>query len=252
MRVCAFDIETDGLCFEKSRVTELAWMIKDVGDPKHLELNSIFIHDSAFPPTLTDEIKGITKITEKHLDLAHACTLGLAFESMMRDFDDFNVDAFVGHYAYNFDRPFILAKMKQQYIDENYGREISMFQHASLIDTKEDIEFPPSFTSHSLIHLGAHLGFINPFPHSALFDVAATLKVLESFDVEKAFARSKEPWVVLRAETNYDQRELAKKRRYRWENLGDKVYKKQWVKRVKACDVEKEKKEANFTVTILE
>jgi len=249
MRVCGFDLETTGLDFDKDRVTEMAWAVKDISDPKFLKVRSTFVLDNYFPPTISEEIKGITKIDVHHLQWG--CSLEDAFKEMLDDYVMFKCDAFVAHYGHNFDKPFLLAKIRQQYPIEQYAEETLIFSDSPLIDTRDDIEYPQTFKSRSLTHVAAELGFLNPFPHSALFDVATMLRVLECFDVEKVFARSKEPWVTLRAVVSYDEKDLAKERRYRWEDLGDKKYPKFWVKRVKLSEVEKEK-QAPFQVTVLE
>jgi hypothetical protein len=98
------------------------------------------------------------------------------------------------------------------------------------------------------MYVAAYFGFLNPFPHAALFDAMTTLKVLEQFDVAQVAARAAQPWVVLRAMVDYDNREQAKARRYYWETLGDKKYPRAWVKKVKESDVEKETAAAPFRV----
>ena len=85
-------------------------------------------------------------------------------------------------------------------------------------------------------------------PHAALFDVMTMLKVLECFDVEAVAMRAVIPWVVVAAQVDFDNKDKAKARRYSWEALGDKRFPRQWVKRVKECDVDKEKAEAPFEV----
>jgi DNA polymerase-3 subunit epsilon len=252
MRVCGFDIETTGLDFEKDRVTEFAWIIKDIGDPKFMCAQTFFIYDEAFQPPFSDENSALTKITSKHVK-GRSTPLADALYRFEADLRGLDVEALVGHYAFNFDRPFLASKIKKQLPELSDGlSNFSLLQTLPLIDTRDDIEYPANFKSRSLTHVAAELGFLNPFPHSALFDVATCLKVLECFDVEKVFARSKEPWVIIRAMVSYDDRELAKVRRYQWEKLGDCQFPKMWVKRVKASEVQKEVSEATFLVQVLE
>jgi DNA polymerase-3 subunit epsilon len=242
VRICGIDLETTGLDLQKDFITEIAWIIKDVGDSKNLvQHSSLVITPLLFIP---DEITLLTKITKLHLDAAGR-ELKLVLNDLFDDLENFKVDYIVAHNGENFDKPMLFANAQRVGWDP---ARLSV----PWLDTRNDIVFPPAWTSRRLSHLAAELGFLNPFPHSALFDVATMLKVLEHFNIDDVIRRSQEPWVVLRALTNYDEREKAKQRRFSWERCGDKTYPKCWVKRVKASDVPSEKAEADFEITIIE
>lgn len=241
MRVCGIDLETTGLDFEKDHITEIGWIIKDIGDPKPFVTKSSFIWPEE-TIIISDEIKELTKITEQHIALG-----GRTFRSVVQEIGEdllrLKVDYIVAHNGANFDKPMLSRYAKRK------GIEIAF--RAPWLDTKHDIIYPARWST-SLTYVAAELGFLNPFPHSALFDVATMLKVLEHYDINQVIARSKEPWVVLKACVTYEDREKAKKKRFSWEQCGDKTYPKTWVKRVKASDAAKEVSEADFIIVILE
>lgn len=243
MRIAGLDLETTGLDFDRDHITEIAWIIKDVGVKKPYIQKSFLIHTDGIE--IPDNIVELTGITKKHLDVA-----GADFNDVMAELleDLITVDYIVAHNGENFDKPMLLSNMRRHGTDPSF---IANFNEMPWLDTKADIVYPASWST-SLRYVAAELGFLNPFSHSALFDVATMLRVFESFDVEKIIERSKEPWVTLKASVSYDDRDKAKKRRFSWEQAGGKVYLKTWVKRVKISDAEKEKSEADFPIVILE
>lgn len=242
MRLCGIDLETTGLDFDKDHITEIAWIIKDFKDPKALVQRSSLIYPKF--DAVSAEITELTKITHRHLVRG-----GSSFESVVADLEydltELEVDYIVAHFGNNFDRPMLLSCMKRN------GVEAVKISTMPWLDTKADISYPKGWST-SLRYVAAELGFLNPFPHSALFDVATMLRVLEHYDINEVIARSKEPTLVIRALTKYDDRELAKKARFRWESLGDKTYPKCWVKRIKASELSKEKADVTFEIVIIE
>lgn len=238
-RVLGLDIETTGLDHNQDHITEIAWVIKDVGDPKPLVIKSRFC---AVPPgtVISDEIKSLTKITLEHL--SHASPLETNVRHLCVDLDTYKVDYIVAHNGMNFDKPFLEAKVGTT----------TLLSKLLWLDTKEDCVYPPFCANTSLLYVAAYFGILNPFPHAALFDVMTMLKVLEQFDVEKVAARARHPWVVVQANVSYEARDLAKRRRYMWENIGTQSFPKKWVKKIKSCDLEREQSEAPFPVILVE
>lgn len=246
VRVCGIDLETSGLDFEKDRIVELAYVIKDVGNPRPISMRSYYIYEPCYgeepsPPEVVD-IHGIPnewlRKWGRPLDSV-VSVLG----SALRDFD---VDFIVAHNGENFDRPFLLRQM--ELLCGPYTASTERVESTPWLDTKADIEYPPRFKSTALTSVAAELGFLNPFPHAALMDVCTMLKVLDQFNFDAVVTRSKTPWVTVRAVVTYDNREEAKKRRYSWEKLGEETYPKSWVKRIKENEVERETAEAPFRV----
>ena len=247
MRFCFLDLETTGLSFEKDYITEIAWVVKEAGAKKALSIRTSLI---AIPIDVPPEITELTGITKPLLDEA-----GVRFDCAMfeleADLIDYRVDYIVAHNGENFDKPMLSANIKRQPGTSPwvYGNKVL---ELPWLDTRADIVYPESWTSRRLNHLAAEMGFLNPFPHMALFDAVTMMKIFEGFPAETAVARAKEPWVTLKACVTYDDREKAKKRRFSWEKCGDKTYPKTWVKRVKEGDVSRETSEADFPIVTLE
>ncbi len=227
MILCGIDIETSGLKPEESYITEIAWIIKDTNDPKPLATKTYFVKNET-DVEISPEITQLTKITARHL------SYGLDLSTILRKFSAdcmvFEVDYLVGHNALAFDKPFL----------KHHGSVVGMpLPNRTWIDTKIDVKYPWDCKNNALIYLAAYHGFVNPFPHAALYDVMTMLKVLGHYDIDEIAARADSPLVTMQALVNYDNRELAKKAGFSWENLGNKHYPKCWVKQFREYDLKK-------------
>jgi DNA polymerase III epsilon subunit-like protein len=245
MRVLGLDIESTGLDPKNDHVTELAWVVKDVGDPKPLVLRSYFILPPLGMWDSTDYIKPtVEKLTK--IKMSHLLT-GLPFPAVFgelaRDAEKHNVDYIVAQNGNLFDKPFLERKAAEN----SMGDACRVFDMPWL-DTSTDVVYPDDCRYTNLTYLAAYHGFVSPFPHAALFDVMTMLRVLEHYDVAEVAKRAASPWLVVKADVNYDNRQLAKERRYSWETVADKTFPKSWVKRIKELDHEKEVAEAPFKV----
>lgn len=237
MKILALDLETTGLDILKDDVTEIGYVLCDTNEPKPLVCVSELIYkDGVKVPQLITEI---THITDDIL-----CDYGvsphIALERLRGFMED--CDYVVAHNGNNFDKPFLY-----RWAEDN-GCELPQ-KH--WLDTKEDIEYPRHLSYRNLSYLCAEHGFLNPFPHAALFDAMATMKLLRHYDIEAVVALSKVPHIVVRAMVDYNKRELAKERRYMWEKLGDKKYHKSWIKKIRENKLEEEIEEAPFKVEII-
>ncbi len=252
-RILGIDIETTGLDPKVDHITEIAWVVKEVGDPKPLVMRTHFVlpGEDFFKSQnyISPSIEMLTKIKMRHLLAGEY--LETILNALFNDLLRYRVTHIVAHNGVNFDAPFITAKAKL-IPSSNIKDFIEAFANQSWIDTATDLVYPEDCRHTNLMYVAAYFGFVNPFPHSALFDVATMLKVLDQFPFEQVAARARLPWVTLKAHVSFEDRDLAKKRRYSWEVLGGKSYKKTWVKRVKECDVEKEVEEAGFAVSRIE
>jgi hypothetical protein len=78
------------------------------------------------------------------------------------------------------------------------------------------------------------------------------LKVLDQQpDIHAVIARAMSPWVVARALVSFEEKDLAKARRYMWENIGTEKYPKQWGKKIKQMDFASEVLEAPFKIAVM-
>lgn len=248
MLICGLDLETTGLDPAKDHITELGYVVKEAGAAKAGIMRSELLYHAADygANPISPEIEALTKISSEHLRVWGKDPFFTLNQFLL---DTSVVDFFIAHNGMNFDRPFLLSKLSA------YGfRDHPVFDSSKWLDSQADIEHP--FKSTHLNYLAAEHGFLNPFPHAALFDTLTMLRIVEKHDLLEIIARSRIPWVVVRAMTSYDQKDLAKARRFRWQEPGNgKTYTKCWVKQVKADKIDAEQEEAlklGFKVVVIE
>lgn len=249
MRVLGFDLETTGLDPVTDRIVELGWCLWDVDSKKPLEMANEICYDyeQAPIPEETVSIHGITNEMAEEFGSPTKHVICRFLGAINR----FKPDYLVAHNGHNFDLPFIKAETKRQVFKEIEEMSL-LLDSIPLIDTRTDLPFDVEPASRKLAHVALDQGFINPFPHRALFDVMTMLKVLSSYDIAKIIEYQKIPWIIVRAMVSYEERELAKAQRYYWQNVGDKTFPKAWVKAIKANQLEKEQKTCPFQVIKIE
>lgn len=242
MRVLGFDLETTGLVPSQDRIVELGWCLWDVETATPLRMgNDIFLQEAPIPEE-TIRVHGITNEVAKEFGIQAAAALS-CFEDIVAYYKP---DYLVAHNGHNFDLPFLLAEFKR------HGVECPTVSATPLIDTRADIPYEKEPESRRLKHLALEDGFINPFPHRALFDVMTMLKVLSRHSIDKIVEYQKIPWIIVRAMVSYDERDLAKAQRYSWQVVGDKTFPKAWVKAIKENHLEKERAACSFQVVKIE
>lgn len=251
--LCGIDLETTGLDITNDHITELGYVVKRHRDKKARGMASWFLYDpTTYGATpISKEINDLTYISNEML-IAHGVDPAVAFVAFL--LATYHIDFFVAHNGRNFDMPFLLGKLAL-YVPEHRETCPShpVYDKTKWIDSKEDIEHKSRSTH--LNYLAADLGFLNPFPHAAIFDVATMLRIVDNYDIDEIIARSKLPWVILRAVVSFDQKDLAKAQRFRWEDVGDgRKFTKCWVKQVKADRVEAERAASggSFEIVVLE
>jgi DNA polymerase III subunit epsilon len=217
------DFETTGLDTQKDRITEVGAVLWDTDRKGPLEVYSSYIYEENFPE-LSKEITEITGITQNDLD-----KYGRTPQKVLSELCLFmeRGDFALAHNGTNFDVPILTAEMNR--IGAKFKDDVTW------IDTSVDVPYPPSITTRKLSYLATEHGFLNPFPHRALFDVLTMLKVTSFYDAEEIVRLSKSPSVTIRAVVSYDDRKLASERGYRW-NADNKM----WLKTVKECQLEPE------------
>lgn len=150
---------------------------------------------------------------------------------------------FAGHNALNFDKP--IFDRYCTYAGFSYTHLTDILWIDSLID----VSYPSSVGSKALINLAAQHGFLNPFPHRAIFDVATMFKIIRHYDLDEIIARASTPVSWYRALVSIEKKDLAKELYYRWDGTN-----KFWVKQFREYDTEGHKQDAEtagFKVTKL-
>lgn len=241
MLFCGIDIETTGVTPE-SEITELSWVFMEdplFKTPPVIRQNFC---KTKFP--VPENITTLTGISDKTLE-TWGQSLQNALFFLEQELGIYKPDFIVAHNGTSFDRPMLERWATNEKIPARRLLETPW------LDTAADIP-EGRFPTGKLSYMAAECGFLNPFPHSAVLDILTMFRVLSHCDIPLVIARSKEPWVTVQALVSFKTKELAKKRRFRWQDCGDgKVHSEKWVKRVKACDVENEKELAEFQVVII-
>lgn len=244
MIICGIDLETTGLSPDKDHIIEMAYVIKGWCDPKPIAVGHSYFTTSI---PLTKEIQELTRIDDKLLSLAGR-DISVGLSALAHDCDKYGVAFMLGHNGRAFDKLFL-----QKVVAEIGGGEaLDRYLNIPWLDSKEDIIYPGTVKTTRLTYLAAEHGFLNPFPHSALFDVMTMLNVAERYPFDQMVERSKMPTLIVRALVSFDDKQLAKDRSYYWEKWADKSFPKMWVKGIKEGDFDREVKECVFPIAVLE
>lgn len=250
MRLLGIDFESTGLDPLSDRITEIGAALWDVETQRPLTTIGVFCHDETYPEFSKETLEMMGRVCGITLPILKE--FGTSAKANLQWLDHFcskhKVDYLVAHNAFNYDKPLLMSELSRHGIDAPCLRSLPW------LDTRTDIPFATEPDSRKLKHLAGDHGFLNPFAHRAVFDVLTMLRVLSHYDINEVLAYQKIPFMVVRAMVSFDQKDLAKARRYSWEKIGEKTYTKMWVKLVKQnkCDEEiAECKKAGFQSAII-
>jgi DNA polymerase III epsilon subunit-like protein len=237
MILLGIDTESTGLDVKEDRIIEVGAVIYDTFEMVPLDVYSQFIIPSI---PLEDGWVSPTGIPKEWL-YKYGVSLPEAFGKIQCMMANASPDAVVAHNGEAFDKPLIFNELARHKI---MGHAL---ETAHWLDSRHDIPFTEDVTSRRLRHLAADHGIMNPFEHRALFDVLTMLKILDKYAIEEVYEQSKQPWITIRALTDYDNRQKAKDLRYNWDG-------KIWTKKIKQKDLDNELKQAmtkGFKITVL-
>jgi DNA polymerase-3 subunit epsilon len=248
MRVLGLDFETTGLDTKNDRITEVGAVLWDTDTRAPLLTLSDFVYDVAmeekFTPETTAMMARVSGITPEMLR-EFGRTPAHALEALDQLITHHQITHVVAHNGDGYDRPLLISEL------DRLGLSCPALRAIPWVDTKHDLPWETPPDSNRLKHLALDAGFINPFPHRAVFDVLTMLKVLGAFEFGAVLRFREVPWLVVRAVVSYDERQLAKDARYSWEQVGDLKFDKCWVKKIKANKLEEETKARTFQVVEL-
>ncbi len=238
MLIAGFDTETTGLDVEKDYIVQVGCVLWDT-EAKVKKAKVKMDHLINYPglAEIDPAASGVNGITKEDLEKygSDATYVFSALNCLLN-----RADAVLAHNGNTFDRP----------IYENSCKRLHLEPVSKLwIDSTCDIDFPAPIQTRKLSHLACEHGFLNPFPHDAISDVLTMLKIADMYDWEKTLAFSKAPTILVKAETSFHQKELAKKLSFRWD-----APTKSWIKSVKDFQLEalqKAASEAGFKITLL-
>lgn len=239
MRLLGLDTETTGLDRKKDYITELGFALIEVGKEKPLiaETHLLQIPDNVKVP---EEIVELTHITKEMLS-EFGQNPKKIYARLASIIEDFKVDYVVAHNA-PFDR---------EMLESNFDKHAVPMFKANWLDTRTDVPYPERFRHKNLTYLCGEHGFANPFPHAALFDVMAMMKLLSLYDFEKVIEYKNIPSVIVRAMVEFERKDEAKSRGFMWQEVDGKTFVKSWVKKVKEDKLEALKAESPFDIVIV-
>ncbi len=243
MRVLGIDTETTGLDIAKDRILEIGAVIYDTDEkiPLAMVSRTILPSNVEFTPGYVSP----TGLKAEYIQ-EFGSSLVNAIGEIVRLVQQHKPEAIVGHNIVGYDMPLLRHELEREQIN------VDLFSELPIIDTRHDLPFKKEPSSRRQEHLAAEHGFLNPFPHRALFDVMTCLRLLSCYDFADVFAMSKIPFVTVRANVSYDDKQKAKDQRFSWEEANGVKYPKWWVKAVRENAVDREieqAKEKGFVVT---
>jgi DNA polymerase-3 subunit epsilon len=236
--ILGLDLETSGLDPKVDRIIEVGAVLFDWDTQKPMQMISELVDPlmdlSIDEFTLTGEIIEHTGITMEMLE-----TFGSDERDVLRMIEQMaeKADYRMGHFCNDFDALFL---------QEAYARTGITEPALDWLDTSIDVRYPEKIKTRNLRHLAAEHGFLNPFPHRAVFDVLTMFKVAGCYNLEDIIARAKEPTVYVQALVKFEVNHLAKDRGYRW-NPAKKI----WWKQFKVSDFEAERQDYGFATQFL-
>lgn len=233
MLLLGLDFESTGLDLVNDRVIEVGMVMWDseLRQPTRLEGFLVKPNDAIDPKhwAEAEKIHGIAWDTVDRYGMPDARAFAVV-DTWLH-----TAEVVVAHNGCIFDRPMFEAWATRR--GEPVVKRL-------WIDTRMDLPRP---LTGKLIYLAAEFGFVNPFPHRALFDAMSMMRILDNFDVQAVIARAKLPSVLVQARVNYSDREKAKDRGYYWESE-----KKRWVRTFKETEIEQEKIDAGFPIQVVQ
>lgn len=124
-----------------------------------------------------------------------------------------NAEVVIAHNA-KFDKGFLEKRPELEGLKKHWACSATHIDWAAL-----------GIHGRKLVHIAAELGFVNPFAHRALFDCAATFRVIAPH-FEQLVARSYEREALFSAiGSSIDKKDVLKARGYRW-NPAERVWEK--------------------------
>jgi len=236
VKILGLDFESTGLDINTARIIEVGACVFDTETKVPIQIYSTFISDVKIVPEHYEALK-INGINPEWL--VYGVTLEEALNELNRLIISHSIQYVMAHNGNNYDKPLVLSEIKR------VGAIGNSLEKLNWLDSKEDLPFLEEPQSKKLRHLALDAGFINFFEHRAIFDVMTMLRVASFYKIDDIIAHSKIPWVIARALVDYDNKEKAKEMRFSWEKIGEEVFPKCWVKKIKEDQLEIEQNKAS-------
>jgi DNA polymerase-3 subunit epsilon len=209
MRILGLDLETTGLDPQTCEIIEVGAVLWDTNTRQPVQMLMGYVSG----PEVSPEISELTGLTTQFLR-----EYGQPRDIILSQLLDLiaSADAICAHNA-PFDRAFLEAAVTVPPIN--------------WIDTKLDIPYPPRKGAGSLTTIAAVHGFLNPFPHRAVFDVLTMLKVMDQYSLEEILTRAASPTFKVVSYAPFEQKDTVKQAGFYWDAGA-----REWSRNMKQCD----------------
>lgn len=235
MLILGLDFETTGIDPLKDRIIELGACLFETENSLPVALHGYLVKpqgDFVISPEAS-AVNGINPAEVLFSGVPQVAAIAQLVNLIERS------DFVVGHNIKGFDWPFLKAEFDRCYPGQKLPER-------PLIDTMTDIAYPPHIRTRKLVHLAAEHGFLNPFPHRALFDVMACLHLFSKYPLSETVELAAAKTIKVKALVGFDTKDAAKARYYHWNPIA-----KIWFKEIKEFQLEQERREAGFPVEVL-
>lgn len=191
------DFETTGVNPEEDQIIEIGlieFVIEDQHPPRIVQMLSE-VEDPE--RVISTEVSEITGIDNRMLE-GRRIDWGKVRQIIER------ASLIIAHNA-DFDRAFFQKRPELQGVETHWAcsmRHIDWAEHG--------------FGSQKLTYLAADHGFLNPFPHRALFDCATTFKLVAPYMSELVENSFKKSFIIKAIQSPFESKDILKARRYRW------------------------------------
>lgn len=234
MLVLGLDLETTTFDQDILRITEVGAVLYDTDLKCPIEVQADLVYEKDIPLPMDEYVVGLTGITDDMI-----LEYGKAPEDVLKTFSKLydRADYVVAHNGNDFDRP-AMKKFIGRYIG---NRELAgyKFEPKHWIDTMTDIPYSEYINTRKLQDLTGRHGFLNPFPHRAIFDVFSMLRIMSEYDFNEVVTISHSPTLVFQAVVDFHAKDLAKAAKFRWDPQS-----RRWLFKMKEYFLDQEKYEA--------
>jgi DNA polymerase III subunit epsilon len=232
-----WDLETTSLDTKKARIIQGAYSVYDLETKQELNHVSALVWDETYPAieTVTTTLTGITELQLREYGMSPFYFL----KGFLRAAE--NCDVLVSHNGFNYDIRVLKEEMKRYDLGE-----LPQFRH---IDTRFDLPYPGHITTRKLSYLAAEHGFTNFKAHGARHDVDCMARLFFLYPTADAVKRAETPFMWVRADVDFNRKDLAKNLGYFWDGIN-----KLWIKVIRESDFqhEKDRTQDKFRVIHLE
>ena len=219
MLILGLDLEgmnadiTKGVQVETDRVTEVGAVLWDWNNKQPVSMISELINEADRLPISEDNTR-ITGITDEMLNTRGQINSPvsreeneqlhflLGIEGVLDNLKSLMMEAdyIMAHNGGAKNRPGV--GYDYMMLDAMFKRYNMEMPDTLWIDTLVDLDFPESVMTHtrggkSMMVLEHAHGFINPFPHRAVTDVLAMMKIASNYDIEPMIAMANSPTIEL-------------------------------------------------------